>query len=115
MRDRALGVCMVIAATLAMAGAAHAAPKSIFDDDWVPPKATETPRPAPQTAGTPSPTAVTPDSSVATTPKPRANPQTSAPAAGAVATLAVARRPVPGRSEQAPVRKLMKDVYAADL
>src|SRR4051812_7005006 len=105
------GTCVLgaIIASLAFSAAIAAGAKSIFDDDWVPPKASEAPpRPAapdvspvvpPVTPPAPKPPG-TPDA--APTPKdPRAAPvATGTPVFGE----SVARRAIPTRPEQAAVR-----------
>jgi hypothetical protein len=72
-----------------------AGPRSIFDDDWTPPKASDTPRPTPP---------LTPA-------KPTPTPSDPTPSAKAPAPL----RAVPAKAGQAAVRKVMKEVYAEQL
>lgn len=82
-----------------LACSAQAGPKSIFDEDWVPPRAPErtTAKPTPATKPAPA----TPASVPAITPSP--------------ASTASARLPIPSTLEQAAVRKVMKEVYAEQL
>jgi hypothetical protein len=83
--------------------AGAAGPRSIFDDDWTPPKASETPRPAQPAASDPT-----------TTVKPAPTPTDPNPGTPATPT-ATARRAVPAKPEQAAVRKVMKEIYAEQI
>jgi hypothetical protein len=106
---------VLVAATLlltaaAAAAAAHAAPKSIFDDDWVPPKPVAKPAGDPA-AVTPTPT---PDPAVKPPgPAPASKPPTPGPPP--LPDAPAERRPIPTREEQAAVRKLMREVFAEQL
>jgi hypothetical protein len=83
--------------------AAHAAgPRSIFDDDWIPPKPSATPRPANEKS---APKEAAPDGTPAR-PSDDAN-----PTAPATAT----RRPIPTKAEQSTVRAVLKEAYAEQL
>jgi len=92
---------------LLLTPAAAAAP-SIFDDNWTPPKSERPAPPPPPKADPPKPqTPATPDV------PPVVDPPAPAPAVAAVTP--VARRPVPSPADQARVRALMREVYAAQL
>jgi hypothetical protein len=99
---RGLWFCTIVMA--AISGAANAAPKNIFDDDWVPPKPVTAPATGPRTTAKPSPSdpvVKPPITNASTTGPPLAN---SAP-----------RRPVPERAAQDAVRKVMREVFADQL
>jgi hypothetical protein len=85
---KAKWVCILVALVW-IACESQAAPHSIFENDWAPPKIA-VPRPA-----------TVPVTTSSTQPSP--------------AQAAPARKPVPGKAEQAAARKLMKQQYAADL
>src|SRR4051794_33073932 len=94
-------ILFALAVALLAQAALAASPKSIFDDDWKPPKPTENPRPAPIKPDVPAavdPTAARPatrpddPASTAAEPQPTASP-----------AAAAARKPVPGAAEQAAV------------
>ena len=91
-----LRLCAFLAAALLTSVAGADQGRSIFDEDWTPPKPLPT-RQAPTPAPTP------PD---APAPPPDAPPPATPPAP---------RKAVPAQSEQAAVRKVMKEVYAAEL
>jgi hypothetical protein len=116
MRNPARWVCVVVA-VLMSAGVARGAATSIFDDDWTPPRASEAPArpaaPADVVPGTPPvKPAVAPESSSGRKdPRPAPPVGVGTPVIGEV----LARRAIPTRPEQAPVRKLMKEVFAAQL
>jgi hypothetical protein len=97
-----------VAALLSCFAAIASGPKNIFDDDWVPPKPSDTTR---QTVSPAKPPA-TPDPV-----KPAAPPATPTkdPVAPAAPEPAAARRAVPGKSEQAVARKILKEVFADQL
>lgn len=89
--------CILIGVLLA--GAAGAGSRSVFDDDWVPPKPGETPRPKP----------------VAPVKDPAPAVEPVAPVKEPVVVAPVVRRAVPGKAEQAAVRKVLKEVFADQL
>jgi hypothetical protein len=99
-------LCLVLGAAVLMAGAADAAPKSIFDDDWVPPKAVAAPPADPPSTKPPAQDPIAkptvPDPAVRVKPTP-------------VVPAVVARRAVPGKPEQVAVRKVMKEIYAGQI
>jgi hypothetical protein len=88
--------------------ASAAGPKNIFDDDWVPPKPSDTTRRPVSPAQPPA----TPDPV-----KPVAPPATPAkdPATPAAPEPVAVRRAVPGKSDQAAARKVLKEVFADQL
>jgi hypothetical protein len=94
-----------------VAGMATAAPKSIFDDDWVPPKPTAKPAadPAPVTPKPPTP------DPVPKPPDPTVKPPTATPTPVPVAVAPAARLPIPERDKQVAVRKVMREVFAEQL
>jgi hypothetical protein len=80
--------------------------KTIFDDDWVPPKSDTPVQPPAQTPPATQP--VTPPESV--------KPETSVNTPPPLPTVAVPiHRPIPAKADQAKSRKLFKEFYAADL
>src|SRR5258706_8566891 len=90
-------------------------PHNIFDDDWTPPKATES-SPRPTNSKTPTPTATTgsgPLKTTATSIKPTDS--TATPATPVPTAPADTRRPVPTKAELAPVRTTMREVFATEL
>jgi hypothetical protein len=99
---RLLSAVAMLAMCLA-AASVHAAEKNIFDEDWSPPKPVVTPPPATLPVA-PLPPNVAPPAPVAPQPvvvaPPPAPPGRLAP---------------PGPKEQAPVRKVMKDVFGSQL
>ncbi|MDB5329260.1 MAG: hypothetical protein JWP03_411 [Phycisphaerales bacterium] len=100
-------LCLVAAALWIAASAPAAGPKGIFDDDWTPPKASEPRKPSPSEPVTPpasNPPKVDPPKT--DTPSEPVSAPSSAPAA---------RREVPGKAEQAAVRKVLKEVFAEQL
>jgi hypothetical protein len=114
----------VFAAVAAVGGASWGSGRSIFDDDWVPPSkspAADAPRTTPARSGTPAVSTTTSPPFVA------GHDAGSGAAAGTTGTtttttamprkvaVVVARRPVPAASEQAPVRKVLKEVFAEQL
>lgn len=101
----------------ALAGAAHAGPKSIFDDDWVPPRPVERPAPAPVPAPSPARTpAPAPAPTTDPAPVPTPAPTTTDPSPEIKTSIVPPKRlAVPASAEQAAVRKVMKEVFAAQL
>src|SRR5690349_11593935 len=101
-------VRLSLAISLLVAGVCRAAPRSIFDEDeWVPPKASETPRPAPARDPAPTPPAAQPPA----TPKdPAPNPATVVTPPAPPAPVAL--KAIPTKPEQAKVRKVLKEVFA---
>jgi len=92
----------VVSVVLVQAAAVGAAgPRNIFDDDWTPPKSTEAPHAASTRPATP------------TNPPPHVESSTVPPKDDLPGT--VARHAVPAKSEQASVRKVMKEVFAEQL
>jgi len=98
---------LVLMAAFSQSAAADR-PHNIFDDDWAPPKPTQTPRPAP--AVKPKPTPADPAPNVVP-PNPPAN--DTLPATPAV--IPAARLAIPASAAQASVRKVMKEVFADQL
>ena len=98
-----------VAALLSCFAAIAAGPKNIFDDDWSPPKPSDTGRRTPMTGVQPP---VTPDPTKPADPPATATKDPVTPDAPA---LAAARRAVPGKSEQALARKILKEVFSDQL
>ena len=91
---------------LQAAAVSAAAPRSIFDDDWVPPKASDTPRTVPAKPAT-SP-------SVAPPVKPEPPVVAPKPVVPAPAKI-VGRRDIPAKADQAASRKVLREVFAEQL
>lgn len=98
-RKVCISLVIITAALASVAGA-----KSIFDDDWSPPKPSEAPKPI----------VVVKPPAPADPPKP-AEPATTPLKDPIPAQPAAARRPVPAKADQAAVRKVLKEVFAAQL
>ncbi|MEZ0267828.1 MAG: hypothetical protein ACAI43_24135, partial [Phycisphaerae bacterium] len=106
---RAAALIAVLAVTFAAAVPAGAQQKSIFDDDWVPPKAA----PAAAKPTLPPPEPEKPATSTDVPPTPGT---TEAPSVVVVPLpLPATRRPVPAPPEQAAVRKVMKELFGPQL
>jgi hypothetical protein len=102
-----------------ISGSSRAGQHNIFDDDWVQPKSSE-PRTVPATNPAPPAPAVRPAAAPPVTPDPLPTTPPTPVAPPVVfnkppAIEAPARLPVPSKTEQAAVRKVMKDVFAKQL